>query len=58
MSLDKSNTGASRAHICGVKAAESRKPTVKNCSPSGGVSVDSTSGSEVRVNWENSGNGR
>ena len=58
MSLDKFNTGASRAHIRGVKADESRKQTVKTCSTSGGVSVDSTSGSEVRVNWENSGNGR
>jgi hypothetical protein len=58
MSLDKSKPGASRAHICGVKAAESRRLTVIDCSPSGGVSVDSTSGSEVRINWENSGDGR
>jgi hypothetical protein len=58
MSLDKFNPGASRAHIRGVKADENREPTVKLCSPSGGVSVDSTSGSKVRVNWENSGNGR
>jgi len=58
MSLDKFRTGASRAHISGVKADENRRPTVKACSPSGGVCVDSTSGSEARLNWENSGNGR
>jgi len=58
MSLDKFSTGASRAHIREAKADENRQLTVKACSPSGGVSVDSTSGSETRLNWESSGNGR
>ena len=58
MSLEKFRTGASRAHISGVKADENRQLTVEACSTSGGVGVDSTSGSEARVNWENSGDER
>ena len=59
MSLEKSKTGDKPSPY--PKGEGRRERAGKQSEPvqrSGGVCVDSTSGSEVRVNWENSGDGK